>query len=443
MNGENPDIQMPNQPSMADLLMAPLKWIIDLLKTLVDYLPQGAKVIVFYLLTVYLLIATTVVILWILPSEEIEIHGSVRAPNGNYFPESVIDVDLNGIDLYVTKVSEADSFHYEWIWRVPKSRIDKIRKFTFSKYDPDARRIMTLSSITMTPKKYKSSKEVLIEMANDFRVPQISASFSLFNRIFRELINFFSGLIDSNIFPASNLHSPSQKYFAWRELNIDIGAANPQRKPRIKEASFLSANNDSTRPEQEVYQRLSPEDVGDLLDNYMMAKHPIIQIEIREQLAQADSLTALLLADSLVEALMLGRSADISDYALILTDSKFLGMFASGGRYHDTFNDSLYKIIVNRLHTGNQFERNNLTLFLRQLQDERTVPYLLEDFSHLGHENAKRSSLIVLESFSTHPSDSLRQVIEVRLKSEQTKNHSDSLRQEIVHVIELFSRGDD
>ena len=435
MNGENSGNQMPSRPSVVDLLMAPLKWIIDLLKTLVDYLPPGAKVIVFYILTVYLLIATTFVILRVTPSEEVEINGSIRAPDGNNFPLSVIDVNLQGIDLYVTKVRAGESFYFEWIWRVSKSKIDKTRRFTFSKYDPDARRILALSYVKMTPRAYRSAKEVIIEMGIDFRDHHIKASSSIMHR-------FFSGLIDSKIFPDSKLYSPRQGYFAWGEPHFDIGATHPQSQPRIKEASFLSANRGRTQTEQEVrrdYQPLSPKNVGDLLDNYRMAKDPIIQIEIREQLAQAGSATALLLADSLVEALMQGRSADISDYALILTDSDFLGMFASGGRYRDTFDDSFYSNVINLLHDGNQFERNTLTLFLRQLQDERTVPYLLDDFSHQGHQDAKRSSLVVLESFSTHPNDPLRQAIEARLKDEQAKDPSDELRKAIEHVLGLFS----
>lgn len=416
-------------------LPSPLKWIVQLLNRLVDTLPSSAKTVVFFILLIYLLIATTIFVVKMIPTDIIEISGSVKAEDGGYFPDADIDINLVGTYLYVTKIIEGDEFYYKWILRIPKSEFPDERRFNFMRYNPREKRLLREGYADISPWELKNAKNVVIKLNRYFREDTTTYSRSLLKRFLGVLV--WTG----SRFPLNGMHEMIPWDFDQvAAIDSHNGLDGIQEFAGTSQASILGMQDKKSSRKDKVYQQLPPDRIRELMDDYRTAKDPVVQVDIQEQFASTDSLTALILADSLVTELSRGRYVNATDYALLLAESDFLWMFSAGGRYSGTFIESYYSQIINLLQTGSTFERNTFFQFLVELRDPRTVPLLLDRFSQSADEELQLALLDIVGSFAKHPDESLRREIRNRLQAESTGDHSQNVTRDIQRTIQLFER---
>lgn len=419
-------------------LPSPLKWIVQLLNRLVDTLPSSAKTVVFFILLIYLLIATTIFVRGMIPTDVIEIRGSVKPTDGNFFPVSEIDVDISGTNLYVTKITHPpkeapQQFYYEWILIIPKSDEEDEHSLNFTRYVEDIG-YKTFKSVFFLPCTLKNVQDIVVKTDNQFYKATVTYSRPLLKRI-------FDGLASAGPFSLLSKKQPllPQRFVDEFVINPINGFDYNQDLPNPRQASILGIGAPEA-PRNKQQKQLSPERIQELIDTYQTAKSPIVQVSIIEQFAGTDSVTALILADSLVAELGRGHHIDASDYASLLTGSYYLQKFSAGGEYSAKFNENFYSQIIQLLQTGSIIERSIFVQFLDELLDSRSVPLLLDSLSQSHNEVVQQILLDVLGSFATHPDKSLRSEIRNRLQAESTGGHSQNVTRDIQRTIQLFER---
>lgn len=293
---------------------------------------------------------------------EVEIRGRISGMNGTDIPDSLWSLELFAEeDLFVRKMTLGDQFAFQWILKVPKAEMGAQQKFSFLKYNPDAKKTQQLGRGTNFLRQDLYDQSV---RSGDGKV-HLALDYD-----FMELAMDTTGV--------QARHSTVRPGFALPALIPEAFA-----QPKTQKRPF-------TRDSIQI-----------LFKKYGETQNPAQQMAIRDILPEGGTPLMLELVDSLKKALSRGRKASVSDYVLALSDFDSLSLLTSGGRYQDRLDNRFYAKAVELLHTGNEFESRNTATFLQSLHDPRSLDYVFREFFHSNSPKPQRLCLYVLEGFSS------------------------------------------
>ena len=151
---------------------------------------------------------------------------------------------------------------------------------------------------------------------------------------------------------------------------------------------------------------------------FVKARHTVAQAVRSQVLAKAGTNRLYLRAEYLKQALLKDDNATAAYYALTLCYHDSLDLFTTG-RFRWHFGKTVYSKAVELACSGKGFESRNMAMFLRRLQDDRTLGWLYQEYARTENPRAKQLCLFVLDGFATDPDVRVKSRIKAWLGVEQ------------------------
>lgn len=352
----------------------PLGWIADFINRFFPKMPKTVQVVVFLAFVAYFMFAT-LRLLWpvLFPTDYIEIRGEVTGQKCLPLPDSLSIMEFSGEGLFVYKkpVGIGDQFTYDWILKIPRSKVDEKQWLALTWYNPIMKRPVILTSKAFSAKELKDH--------------------CVDGKVHLE--------IDSSI------------------TNISVASCNREANNLLSSLSELFVKQAIAQPQNKMQKAMPLDSINFLLRQYEKVRNPVVQLQIIKTFSTADTSAVLVLAENLKEAVIENKKTDIAVNAPLLSNSDLLAIFTADGKYAALFDSLFYSKAVQLIHTGAVYECQSIAKLLHNLQDPRSVNHIFQEFSRTDSPKAKQLFLYILEGFAKTSKLNLK--IRIKKKLEQ------------------------
>ncbi|MFH0988680.1 MAG: hypothetical protein V1799_01550 [bacterium] len=333
-------------------------------------------------------------------SDEIEITGCIKAPNGGGLPDSLMHTELIGENVYVHKRAThhySQRFVYEWLIKLKRSEVNTPIPFAFVRYSQQKGIYTTLCERDIYPSMFIANAPALkphLEVDNDF----LSLS----------------------------LVVPPEKDSAMTE------------QPGYASSWLIPSAWAQTKSTTQAKPKLSLDSARRVYEAYKESKNPINQMSMKKELDRAGDEYMVMVAEELKQDVLQNRRIDAINHAQVLANFSTVGQLSSSGTYAVILTDKFYEKAVGYITSGVETENRTMTILLRRIQDARVLPYVFRSYQPAKNDLSKKLLLQVVEGFAYNSNTAIKQRIKTWLQ-QQNQTASKEVNQSIAKLLKIFS----